>query len=97
MLSTGMRVQLTDYAEWCTAPMNFDSKSQAVKGAISETEEQLMLAFLGFCVHHRATDIEDVGLVKYMNPHALADFLSFLVAREVGRDHAGRHIAVAKK
>ncbi len=57
----------------------------------------MILAFLGFCVSHRGVALEAVGLREYRNSNSVANFMSFLIAREVGRNYAGNHIQLAIK
>ncbi len=57
----------------------------------------MILAFLGFCVSHRGVALADVGLREYRNSNSVANFMSFLIAREVGRNYAGNHIQLAIK
>ena len=57
-----------------------------------------MLAYLGYLKNIR-TDVADdiLSLHCYKNPSWFAGFISYLMAREVGRGHLVKHVSLAKK
>ncbi len=57
-----------------------------------------MKAFIGYSVNilHKYT-AETVGLSVYTEPDVIAGFVSFLIARCVGRGHILKHLSVARK
>lgn len=56
-----------------------------------------ILAFLGFLNMHQQVGMESLTLRSYLCPDLIVEFVSFLKARGVGRDHVTKHLSVGKK
>lgn len=96
-----VREQIKDFVRWSTDAVQLSrhgAYSAAVQFSTTDKHETAVLAYLGYLKNVR-TDISEEFIVlnAYSSPVWLAGFVSYLMARNVGRGHIIKHIALAKK
>lgn len=82
--------EIQTYMEWSAAPINTERSARYTAGVQSTTLEkvpQKVEGFLGYISRKYAIHSADTNLSLYENPRNCADFISYLIARDVGLGH----------
>jgi hypothetical protein len=93
-----IKEQITRYSNWCTTPIQLSRTfqyAQPVQSSTMHTSVQGICGYLGFL--SLKENVATNGLYSYWNPDHFARFVSFLLARGVGRGQVLKHISIAKK
>lgn len=93
-----IKEQITRYSNWCTTPIQLSRTfqyAQPVQSSTMHTSVQGICGYLGFL--SLKENVTTNGLYSYWNPDHFARFVSFLLARGVGRGQVLKHISIAKK
>lgn len=96
-----VKEQIKSFVTWSTDPVQLSrsgSYSAAVQFTTTEKHETCILAYLGYLANVR-TDVNDerLEMQAYSEPKWIVGFISYLVARDVGRGHIIKHVALARK
>jgi len=96
-----IRRDIQAFCTWAGTDFNFNRSgiyARAVQSTTLEAQVSLMRAFLGFVASFTAvTNIRNLNLTAYANPRHVADFLAYLLGRNVGKGHMLQHLSLAKK
>ncbi len=98
---TLVKEQIKDFVKWSTNAVELSragTYSAAVQFTTTEKQETCILAYLGYLANVR-TDVSDerLDMSAYDQPKWIAGFISYLMARDVGRGHVIKHISLARK
>jgi hypothetical protein len=96
-----VKEQLRDFVRWSTDAVQLSRSgtySAAVQFSTTDKHEVAILAYLGY-LHNVRMDVEEerVNLNAYASPIWIAGFISYLMARNVGRGHIIKNVSLAKK
>ncbi len=96
-----VKEQIKAFIKWSTDDVQLSragTYSAAVQFTTTEKQETCILAFLGYLANVR-TDVSDerLDMSAYDQPKWIAGFISYLMARDVGRGHVIKHISLARK
>jgi hypothetical protein len=93
--------QVAAFIRWSEADIQLDRDARYATAAQTTTtgkHADVIKAFLGYTVHIRGDySKHTVTLAAYKKPDTFMGFVSFLIARGVGRGHILKHLSVARK
>lgn len=87
-------VGVDKYIKHCMASINTDrgpSYIESIQTTSVQTIRQVINGFMGFCYKWEGVPLEELRLSLFANPQYLADFVGYLMARDVG------HAQIAKQ
>lgn len=82
--------EIQDFMHWSALPVNLERSERYSSGVQSTTLEkvpQKVLGFLGYISRKYAITQLDINLALFDNPKYCIDFVSYLIARDVGLGH----------
>ena len=92
---------ITKFVKWSTTAVQLDRSERypaAVQSTTTEKQEVAIRAYLGYLINIRGHRIGNlIDLSDYSDPDFFIGFISYLVARNVGRGHILKHISLARK
>jgi hypothetical protein len=90
--------QIRLFMQWATSPINLERGvryAAAIQSATAETNEAMLLAFIGFCLHYYP--LRPTSLRAYLDPQIIMHFVAYLRARGVQKGHILKHVSLARK
>lgn len=91
--------ELASFDNWSSNPIQLDrdTKYKACQEVTLETTRDSILGYMGFIYMYHETELHDLSLYLYRSPSLFATFVSYLLARGLGRGSLSRQITTAKK
>ena len=89
--------ELDSFIRWSTSPINIQRGTEYSPSQTHTIAKHMdsIRAFMGFIAIKLGRNL--VGLHEYWNPETIATFVSFLLARNCGKGHVIKHLAIARK
>ena len=81
---------IQEFMKWSALPINLERSDKYASGVQSTTLEKVplkILGFLGYIGKKYAISYMDISISMYDNPKYCVDFISYLIARDVGLGH----------
>lgn len=88
--SSLVRTEIEQYKAWSQQPINLERSDRYLAGVKSTTLEkvpQKLLGYMGYISNKYALRAADIGLHLYDNPSYCAEFISYLIVRDVKLGH----------
>lgn len=95
-----LRQDIDGFCDWSAAPINLERGVQyphAVQDATLQGYKKSLRAFAGFVRMYHHLEEEKLTLEVYKDPNLVANFVSYLIARGVGRGRLQGHLSLARK
>ncbi len=87
------------FEAWSRNPVQLDrdARYKACQEVTVESTRDSIFNYMGFLYKHKATPLHHLSLSLFRSPHLFSSFISYLLARAVGRGTISKHTTTAKK
>lgn len=98
-LPTSLKDELEGFMQWSKnhIQLDRDTKYKACQESTLEGSKDTILNFMGYLYQFKNFSTLSLTLHLFKNPHLVASFIAYIIARRVGRGWVARHITTCKK
>ena len=91
--------ELEAFMEWSATPIQLDrdTKYKACQSATLGSNKEAILCYMGYLTKFKAVPPNQLSITFFRQPSLFAAFISYVLARSVGRGWIARHLSIAKK
>ena len=91
--------ELEAFMEWSATPIQLDrdTKYKACQSATLGSNKEAILCYMGYLTKFKAVPPNQLSITFFRQPSLFAAFISYVLARSVGRGWIARHLSISKK